>query len=605
MTTDMNTNPAPTHLTLISQGGISLGAFMAGVFFEIVREALEEKHLVIDIITGASAGAMTATIASYYLLKGTKEEFTDPKENALYQAWVEKADMQSIDPIIDLTGRFPIEELEVFKKRENRKPLSLLSGDAIKDITKLVEYTPQQINRPLALLMTVTSLQGLIIQRAHDQANKSISSAEYRQFLFYPGLENEPEFPRIWKKARDSSRASGAFPTAFPPIDDNSSLGSINLEHLSNDYFENGDPRTSSLNNTLTIVENGKIKLKYSDGGILDNLPILKGLNLEASITNILGSETKSKLLVPQVEKDKNYAEFREALLRQYPEISSEYQRLYVYVKPNPISNIASSARLTKKHFTMLETLLSALTLPNDEHEATQLKQIIEIEEKVKLKEKLLQHIDDDTTKQIINEIVPYNFIILSPISPLIINTIKEAIDSPEDTNTRLRSLQPLYEQLMRKDNIKKGLNNKDSNGLLASDFISAFGGFFDKKYREHDFLLGRICGITWLHANFDIQQPEGYIERLAGEIDKTILSENPSIENLKFSSRIRLFRIGLRFFRITILEFKADKIKSVWDLFYLPLAFIAAIILRGLDLLATALLFGFDALEKSLEKNK
>jgi predicted acylesterase/phospholipase RssA len=601
----MNTNPAATHVTLISQGGISLGAFMAGVFFEIVREALEEKHLVIDIITGASAGAMTATIASYYLLQGTKNDFKDPKKNALYLAWVEKADMESIDPIIDSTHRFPIEELEVFKKKENRQPLSLLSGDAIKDITKLVEKTPSTIDRPLALLMTVTSLQGLIIQNAADEANKSISSAEYRQFLFYPGLEDKPEFPRMWKKARDSSRASGAFPTAFPPINDNSSLGSINLEYLSNDYFENGDLSTGVLNNKLPIVENGKIKLNYSDGGILDNLPILKGLNLEASITNISGLETKEKLLVPQVEKDKNYAEFRGSLLRQYPEIDSDYQRLYVYVKPNPISNIASPERLTKKYFTMLETLLSALTLPNDEHEANQLRQIIEIEERVKLKKKLLQHTNDDATKQILDEIVPYNSITLSPISPLIINTIQEAIHSPENTNPRLRSLQPLYEQLTKKENIKKGLENKDANRLLASDFISAFGGFFDKRYREHDFLLGRICGITWLHTNFDIQQPEGYIEQLAREIDKTILSENPSIKNLKFSSRIRLFRIGLRFFRITILEFKADKIQSTWDLCYLPLAFFAAIILRGCDFLATTLLFGFDALEKSLKKNK
>jgi predicted acylesterase/phospholipase RssA len=536
----MNSNNEKTHITLVSQGGISLGAFMAGVFFEIVKEALEEKHFVVDIITGASAGAMTATIASYYLLQGKKDDFKDPKNNALYQAWVDKADMKNIDPIIDLTQRIPVEEFEVFKRKDSRKPLSLLSGYAIEDITNLVKQAPEVINRPLALLMTVTNLQGLIIQSSDDGSNKSISNAEYRQFLFYPGLEKneKSKFASIWQKAIDSCRASGAFPVAFPPISDSSSPKSINLEYLSNDYFNDRD-RTNSFSTNLPIVENGKIKLNYSDGGILDNLPILKSINLQATITNDFSPEIKEKFFLPQIENDDNYSGFRQSLVDKYPELEGSYKRMHVYVKPNPVSNINSPERLTKKSFTMIETLLSSLTLPHDEHEATQLRQIIEIEEKVKLKKELLEKLDSDSKgidqkyQSKLKEILPYDSIELSPISPLIIN----AIDSIESI-PRLKRLMPIYDQLSLKKDVAEGLKKGDSSKILASDFINAFGGFFDKKYRQHDFLIGRICGITWLCENFNMEYSDSYVQAVANEVSTTILSNNPEVKNLKWSDR-------------------------------------------------------------------
>jgi predicted acylesterase/phospholipase RssA len=601
----MISNNEKTHITLVSQGGISLGAFMAGVFFEIVKEALEENHFVVDIITGASAGAMTATIASYYLLQGKKDDFRDPKNNALYKAWVDKADMKNIDPIIDLTKRIPVEEFEVFKRKDNRKPLSLLSGYAIEDITSLVKEAPEVINRPLALLMTVTSLQGLIIQSSDDGSNKSVSNAEYRQFLFYPGLEKNKKlkFASIWQKAIDSCRASGAFPVAFPPISDSSSPKSINLEYLSNDYFSGRD-RTNSFSTNLPIVENGKIKLNYSDGGILDNLPILKSINLQATITNNFSPEIKEKFFLPQIENDDNYLGFRQSLIDKYPELEGSYKRMHVYVKPNPISNINSPERLTKKSFTMLETLLSSLTLPHDEHEATQLRQIIEIEEKVKLKKELLEKLDseinevDQKYQRKLKEILPYDSIELSPISPLIINTI----NSPESIS-RLKQLMPIYDQLSMKKDVAEGLEKGDPSKMLASDFINAFGGFFDKKYRQHDFLLGRICGITWLCENFELDYSAAYIQKIVDEINPTILSANPEIKNLKWSDRARIFRIILRFFRIAILESKSDKINNIWDVLYLPIAFAVAMTLRSIDWIATTFLLVFNEAEKLFNK--
>ncbi|MDJ0572855.1 MAG: patatin-like phospholipase family protein, partial [Pleurocapsa sp. MO_192.B19] len=303
MTEHQNENSSRPHVTLNSSGGIALGAFMAGVFFEIVKEALKEEKFVIDIITGASAGAMTGAIASYYLLQGKQAlpAFDQPKGNALYEAWVTKADMEKIDSIEVM----PIEEFKIFNK--DRDSFGLLSGEAIKEISELIrtfpnssqsngQLRPDRIEKPLALLMTVTNLQGLLLKNPNEDT-KSISSAEIRQFFFYPGQEKDldtpnseknSEFSNIWDKVIVSSRMSGAFPVAFPPIKDISDPSSINFQDLSDDYFTN--PQQKILDEKLPMVikvkndttEKLKLEFSYSDGGILDNLPILKGIELEA-----------------------------------------------------------------------------------------------------------------------------------------------------------------------------------------------------------------------------------------------------------------------------------------------------------------------------------
>jgi Predicted esterase of the alpha-beta hydrolase superfamily len=118
-----NTSPNPGQISLNLSGGIALGAYMAGVCFELVRQARKDNSpLLIDLITGASAGAMTGAITAYYLLN---REITDPEyesQNLLQRAWVEKADMKDIDTV------FAIEDYrQVLKNLLKSQNESLLS----------------------------------------------------------------------------------------------------------------------------------------------------------------------------------------------------------------------------------------------------------------------------------------------------------------------------------------------------------------------------------------------------------------------------------------------------------------------------------------------
>src|SRR4028119_1192589 len=179
MTTESNFTPTPKLVTLNCSGGISLGAYMAGVFYELTKEALKpEPKIIIDIITGASAGAMTGVIATYCLLGNDKEQLlsNDITQNVFYKAWVEKVDIKAIDSFLVTLNSFKdgffstidsfkdsfgatidnyVSSKNAFKKsignnfkkakinykeERDRKKLSILSGEAIEQVAQLVGW---------------------------------------------------------------------------------------------------------------------------------------------------------------------------------------------------------------------------------------------------------------------------------------------------------------------------------------------------------------------------------------------------------------------------------------------------------------------------------
>ena len=100
---------ATVPVTLNCSGGIALGAYMAGVFSELVKTALKERSpgggpaIRIDTITGASAGAMTAMIAARYLLQDPQAALTELEDdggerprNGFHRAWVQEADIRGL-----------------------------------------------------------------------------------------------------------------------------------------------------------------------------------------------------------------------------------------------------------------------------------------------------------------------------------------------------------------------------------------------------------------------------------------------------------------------------------------------------------------------------
>jgi hypothetical protein len=88
------------RLAIAISGAVSLGSYEAGVMFEVIRAigahnravaAEPERRIVIDVLTGASAGGMTAVILAQKLLFDGAS-LDDPAANPLCRPWVQIAD---------------------------------------------------------------------------------------------------------------------------------------------------------------------------------------------------------------------------------------------------------------------------------------------------------------------------------------------------------------------------------------------------------------------------------------------------------------------------------------------------------------------------------
>ncbi|MEM1369104.1 MAG: patatin-like phospholipase family protein, partial [Cyanobacteria bacterium P01_H01_bin.15] len=223
-------------LAIAISGAVSLGSFEAGVIYEVLEaiarhnenDQSQGNQIEIDIITGASAGGMTACILSHSLLFDG-EALRKPYENPLYKAWVKEVD---------------IVNLLQFKNNRDDQKRALLNVEKIEEVGKI--YLPDKentkgqkhlaVSSEIQIGIAMSNLNGFTYGIDTNQA-----SIEYTRFkdryicsvsreedeekgatailrekeLGLDGWEENPK-PATWSMLRDVGIASGAFPFAFP-----------------------------------------------------------------------------------------------------------------------------------------------------------------------------------------------------------------------------------------------------------------------------------------------------------------------------------------------------------------------------------------------------
>ena len=255
-------------LAIAISGAVSLGSYEAGVAYEIVNAiAQHNKHNVdnpeacihIDVLSGASAGGMTAAILAQKLLfEG--HTLDNPYDNVLYNAWVKQVDIESL-----LSDQF--------QDDPNR---SLLSSNFIRhmaDSILLKRYdTPNPTNdkhlaaAPTILLgLAMANLNG--IDYAVDAFNNSELESEPSQFVqtrfqdsFTRTIDQHQDKRHVWQEVIDAALGCGAFPTAFAPV-------KLQREYKEPDYFGKAKAFAKSA-------------FTYVDGGTFNNYPLGMAKNL-------------------------------------------------------------------------------------------------------------------------------------------------------------------------------------------------------------------------------------------------------------------------------------------------------------------------------------
>ncbi|HLN60622.1 MAG TPA: patatin-like phospholipase family protein [Symbiobacteriaceae bacterium] len=278
--------PEPLKIALVLSGAVALGTFEAGVVRELLHAVAMGAPLTVDIVVGSSAGALVGAIATKSLVTGV------PYEPGLLH-WTEITLQQ-------LTSAYETPE----QARLRAKPVDrgILSSEAVRRVLDefLVADPVERSFQPafpaprVLLALTLTNLDGL--PAPPDAPDKEPRFTEAVIFRFTPPSPDKirlsPYPPAVWRRIARLGRLSGAFPGAFDP-DTAPWAERMAIPGLLEEDWEN-EQRLEELHAQDPTVQP---KMRYADGGILDEQPLERAITLLPRVTGGRG-EARVETLV-------------------------------------------------------------------------------------------------------------------------------------------------------------------------------------------------------------------------------------------------------------------------------------------------------------------
>jgi predicted acylesterase/phospholipase RssA len=470
-------------LAITIAGAVSLGCYEAGVAFEILDAIAQhnqwagandqpDERIEIDVLTGASAGGMTsAMIAQRLLYDGPA--MSQPYSNPLFNAWVSSVD------IVGLLARGAKEDVTH----------SVLSSDfviGISDTFLLGRYKNQPqpppppqphpalpSDRKLQLGLALSNLNGVDYDRSTLSGNQFIYTRHEDQLV--RALDQTlDDHEQTWETIRAAAVACGAFPVAFRVQDLVRNITEYTSEWLVKDVW-GGKPFT-----TFT----------YTDGGLFQNEPLGMAKNLVEEIPGgRLNPYQRGYLFIAPRQK-------RSTAVKNSPDPAVGFDAATANYK-------ILASRLADSVFGQSEFQdWSVAEGFND--------QIVLLNERA---DELLRLFRDGTLTPAISS--PVSSILLKSFFAADAQTTPESVDKLNAARSRLRQQYASeYAQLAGPAGVADAwldsvlvlelaarLDRKEEMLIydfvaeperLASSGLMAFSGFFDFKYRKHDYDYGR-----------------------------------------------------------------------------------------------------------------
>ncbi len=275
------------RLGLVVYGGVSLAIYMNGIsreFYNAVRgrgiykliKALTDSDIVVDIISGTSAGGINGVLLSYALANSNEEEVFDFQE--FDQVWRESGSINKLmyepapqesqkDSVLDGEGYYQNELVEALKKVGNY-PKKAPAGEWFSQFNEL------------DLFVTGTDVLGRIYQ-VFDDTGRAIELKNHRTVFNLKHCQNRQEpfkptgdpadisrTPEVtYQSLAKLCRITSCFPVVFPVV-------TVGLKEDANEV----DKRLIAWGN----LEKRELpeqrppdgyQLHFLDGGILDNRP--------------------------------------------------------------------------------------------------------------------------------------------------------------------------------------------------------------------------------------------------------------------------------------------------------------------------------------------
>lgn len=456
-------------------GAVSLGSYEAGTIYEIISALSEHnknlpensnERIEIDVLSGASAGGMTAALIAHKLLYDPAM-LDGETDNAAYKAWVEKVDIQGL--LTHHDGDFP--------------KTSLLSSNFVDKIAEDLitkRHTNNEIPEPgphntaakkVHLGLAMSNLNGVDYKlEVFSTSEEGLDQGKFIQTRFQDRVTEEltKEYKeKQWEDIITACRGCGAFPFAFSPM----KLARNWIRHK-HDYANRG----ASPFNDGSKDEN----FYYMDGGAFNNYP----LGLARTLTRKIDSTPE---------------DFE--------------NRYYFYISPNPKNSVRDANFKVDAMSGIKDTAMQMAKSIFWQGRFQEWMQVETVNEKVKQLDKwaeeLLQILSNN-----INQLQIHNAAYDSLLDALYGNSSSynddyQRLEKAYCTTQQHQQLSPLLKETWIKGIVimekSGGLENRESMKVytitttdddLASEPLAGFLGFLDKCLREHDYLLGRIRGM-------------------------------------------------------------------------------------------------------------
>jgi hypothetical protein len=284
----------PYRLAVTVAGAVSLGSYEAGVLYEIVDAiaqhnsiATVEDKIFVDVLTGASAGGMSATVLAQKLLFEAGA-LADPYDNILYRAWVEDVQLQGLLALQH--GEDPSH--------------SILSSDLVETLSAKYlcqRYSTHFLAPPqkhpasadtIRLGLALSNLNG-IDYSCQVRPGGTFTYTKFEDQITAK-IDATSDALEFWEPLRNAAVSCGAFPFAFRVKD--------LVRHRSE--FDSPDIVFPLPFESFT----------YTDGGVFQNEPLGLAKNLVDQVDGHTNTESRFYLFIaPHVKGSTAHADFNES----------------------------------------------------------------------------------------------------------------------------------------------------------------------------------------------------------------------------------------------------------------------------------------------------
>lgn len=462
-----------THKIAIAiSGAVSLGSYESGTVYEIINavklhnEANPNDRIEIDVLSGASAGGMTAAmIAQKLLYDGAALE--DPEDNCLHEIWVNRVDIN--DLLNPELGDDPNKSLLSSNHIANNAKYVFL--DRYKQNT--LEIKPHAaVGDNVYLGLALSNLNGVDYELpTFTSDSSSLSQGEFiqtrNQDRYTTSVNADCDNASFWTKVMTVGMGCGAFPLAFRPV-------SVKREWNTDDYKGLG------AKNWLPDFDG---EFNYADGGIFNNTPL--GFARELSLrTDKCAADADKRFyfyISPNAKASTVDYEFNQQdstmvkSLGQVTKCILNNSGFQDWIKTDSINGAIDKLHLRAKGLLNVvlassEEDLNAMRITTQQF-CTMLYQEREGQVDTSYEDDLIR------AEETFMRYVPEGVMLTDDQKSLWLKSIL---------------IMEINAELIGKDKMRiYTITAKDTE--LASSPVAAFFGFLDVRFRKHDYLMGRL----------------------------------------------------------------------------------------------------------------